>query len=376
MNRAVLSLHGIRTRGVWQKALVPILSRNGFIPYPLDYGYFGAVQLLIPCQRDKMIERLRKELEAIPEMRQDKKCSIIAHSFGAYLVGRLLEKYPMFKFDKVIFAGSILNEDYNWPEILARGQVNLFRNDYGRLDIWPQYARALVRGTGDSGTRGFLRRDNSTKCRMVQKPFPLYRHSDYFHPKHFDDEWIPTLETLVLGNDMVVTPKIQAVLVEIMNVAIQRVGQSLSLDHSHIRANIFAMGEDGRLSIPHGLHYNMDNQKELTISIPTGTGCTGTAFSSQQPAIAVFDHNWGQYTLPDPELEKVDRRLQWIVSMPIPDPIDANRLLGILNVDCLYMRKDRDELAVLLEDLRRWAQTLGAQLGERGHGGEYEVHTS
>lgn len=366
MNGAVLSLHGIKTRGIWQKDLAPILARNEFIPYALDYGNFFAVQLLIPCQRDKKVKWLRKTIEAIPEMQQDKKCSIIAHSFGAYLVGRLLEKYPMFKFDKVIFAGSILNENYDWPSILAGGQVNLFRNDYGRLDPWPGIARALVPGTGNSGTRGFLKSNSSTKHRMLQNEFRLYRHSDYFHLKHFTHEWIPTLKSLVLRDDIVVTPEIQASLVAIMSLAVQGVGQALSLDHSILRANIFTAVEGGRLSIPHGLHYNMDNQKELTISIPTGTGCTGDAFSSHQPAIAVFDQNWGQYTLPDPELEKVDRRLQWIVSMPIPDPINADKLLGIFNVDCLYAKGDPEKLKELLTALRRWAQTLGKLLRNGG----------
>jgi len=299
-------------------------------------------------------------------MQQGIRSSIIAHSFGTYLVARLLEKYPMLRFDKVIFAGSIVNEDYNWPEILGRGQVSLFRNDYGRLDPWPRIAKMLVPRTGGSGTGGFQK----SHSLMVQKPFSHYRHSDYFHQSHFALEWIPTLKSLVLNTDMVVAPQTQTRLTETMSLAVQMVGQSLSLDPSILRANIFTEDESGRLSIPQGLHHNMDNQTELTISIPIGVGCTGTAYKQRLPVIAVFDKNWGQLTLPDPELAKVDRRLQWIISMPIPDPMDRQRLLGIFNVDCLYVTKDRDELAGLLEVLRTWAQALGVLLRGTGYGGE------
>lgn len=44
MFRCVISLHGIRTRGVWQKDLAPVLARHGLIPYALDYGSFSIVK--------------------------------------------------------------------------------------------------------------------------------------------------------------------------------------------------------------------------------------------------------------------------------------------------------------------------------------------
>lgn len=50
--RVVVSLHGIRTRGVWQKELVPALAIAGFIPYVLDYGHVGALELLLPGSLD------------------------------------------------------------------------------------------------------------------------------------------------------------------------------------------------------------------------------------------------------------------------------------------------------------------------------------
>ena len=80
MKKVVLSLHGIRTRGVWQKELAPVLAKYGFIPYPLDYGNFPAMFLLAPSLRQGKVEWLRQEYERIAREEQVNRLSIIAHT--------------------------------------------------------------------------------------------------------------------------------------------------------------------------------------------------------------------------------------------------------------------------------------------------------
>lgn len=53
--RVVISLHGIKTRGVWQKELAPELALGGFVPYVLDYGHLGAIELMRPSSLDKKV---------------------------------------------------------------------------------------------------------------------------------------------------------------------------------------------------------------------------------------------------------------------------------------------------------------------------------
>lgn len=158
--------------------------------------------------------------------------------------------------------------------------------------------------------------------------------------------------------------------VERMNLAVLNVGDVLKVPKSLLRANIFTQSEGGRLSIPPGFHYNMHDETELTVSIPVGAGCTGRAFSESRPAIAVFQEGWGQHALPDKEAEKVDKRLQWVVSTPIPDPYDVHKILGVFNVDCLEVRKGQGELEILLSDLAVWAQALGKLFSGIGGGNE------
>ena len=57
----VISLHGIKARGVWQKDLAPELALAGFVPYVLDYGDFGALDLLRRSSLDKKVDWLVKE---------------------------------------------------------------------------------------------------------------------------------------------------------------------------------------------------------------------------------------------------------------------------------------------------------------------------
>src|SRR5229473_1546880 len=37
--KIVITLHGIRTTGKWQKALDTVLASSEFVPYALDYGW-------------------------------------------------------------------------------------------------------------------------------------------------------------------------------------------------------------------------------------------------------------------------------------------------------------------------------------------------
>ena len=347
-----MSLHGIRTRGVWQKDLVPVLALSSFVPYALDYGSFSVFKFASPWARNSKLEWLRKEYERVTAEARVQRPSIIAHSFGTYLVANLLHKYAELKFDKVILAGSIIKRDFDWDEIFRRGQVNSLRNDYGSLDPWPRLARYLVPSCGPSGTKGFT----SRHPRLIQASFPSHKHSDYFHRHHFTTYWIPTLLTPV------VSQADRAAFVETMDVAAQTVATRLNIDLQLIRANIFMPDGTGRLVIPDGLHYNMRNPQETAISIAPGTGCTGTAFAERTPTIAIMRRTWGPHTLPQSILTHVDARLRWIVSVPIPDPDVPGVVCGIFTVDCLDVASERQELEVLVEDLTAIAQAVSALL--------------
>ena len=352
MKKVVLSLHGIRTRGVWQKELAPVLAKHGFIPYPLDYGNFPALFLLVPWFRQRKIEWLRREYERITGEEQMKRLSIIAHSLGTLLVAGMLQKYTSIKVDKLIFAGSIVKENFDVQSLVSTGQANLIENDTGWKDIWPKIARILIPGAGAAGTAGFSQKHPL----LIERDFPLFKHSDYFHRTHFTTYWIPTLRRTVIND------KDRQSLIDAMNLAAKNVSARLGIDLNCIRANIFAPDPDypDNISIPQGLHYNMDDPKELSISMAINTGCSGKAFVERRQAIAVLRENWGEHEVADDQAIKVNPRLRWIISTPIPDPDDKWDIMGVFNVDGLDARKEKEDLEDLVEDLKFGAQAISA----------------
>jgi hypothetical protein len=114
--------------------------------------------------------------------------SIAAHSFGTYILGYALQRYPYLKFDKVILCGSILPRKFCWKRILVRGQVKAVKNEYGVQDFWVRHAKWLIKDAGPSGYCGF-----ETDCEEVIQDQFLYGHSEYLVKGHMEAFWIPFL---------------------------------------------------------------------------------------------------------------------------------------------------------------------------------------
>ncbi len=188
--RIVFCLHGIRTRGEWTKDVTPLLSKAGFTPVPLDYGHFSARQLRSDKARRAKVDWLRDKIARECErLNSSEPPSIIAHSFGTYLVAKLIEIYD-FKFDKIIFCGAIVPTDYNWPKVFNEGNAGGVLNQHGAMDFWAHIVSRFVRGTGPSGYLGF---DDRADERLVQQGREEFRHGDYFYDDNFKNQWIPFL---------------------------------------------------------------------------------------------------------------------------------------------------------------------------------------
>lgn len=198
----VLSLHGIRTRGKWQKDLTRVLNEAGFVHEPLDFGFFHALSLLNPRSRRKRVDWFLEQYTAtIGGLKA--RPSIIAHSFGAYLVARTLQIYKQVKFDKVILCGSIVRRDFPWSKIIERNQVSQVLHDYGKLDVWAKLVEWVVSDAGQSGLHGFSDLANG---RVVEQCHPEFRHSDYFFKLNYKGNWIPFLNGTHQAENIDLTP--------------------------------------------------------------------------------------------------------------------------------------------------------------------------
>lgn len=185
----IISLHGIRTAGAWQKQLATPIAAAGAIPVALDYGYFSALQLLTRSAREARVRWLRDEVERVRSRFPDRPLSMVAHSFGSYLTAALLEAHPAVSFATVLLAGSIVRNDYPWPALLASYRVGFVANSVGCRDPWPQVAAWCVPGAGDSGRTGF----DSSHPALYQQYAMQHRHGDHFNAVDVTACWLPML---------------------------------------------------------------------------------------------------------------------------------------------------------------------------------------
>jgi hypothetical protein len=162
---------------------------------PWYFGNFGTVLFLLSPARAQKLRWFRDTYEFEIKNKdvglgEGELPSIVAHSFGTYILGHALLKYPFIRFDKVLLCGSILPRDFPWTALIERGQVQAVRNEYGTQDIWSNFVSWFVRGSGPSGIRGFT---SHTAERFEQAEF-RYPHSEYFSEGHMERYWLPFLE--------------------------------------------------------------------------------------------------------------------------------------------------------------------------------------
>ncbi len=188
--KVIVSVHGIESQGVWQKDLAPLISEQGWVYYPLHYGIFRGYNFIQPWQRSAKIEWFRQQYRQIRNRYHDVVPSIIAHSFGTYIVSEALDIYDGIRADKVILCGSIVRRDFDWAKIFRRKQATTVRNDFGRNDFPSGITRFFAWDTGPSGRDGFTIKHD----RLRDEEFDRYKHGSVFDYDHYERHWIPFLE--------------------------------------------------------------------------------------------------------------------------------------------------------------------------------------
>ena len=104
--------------------------------------------------------------------------SLIAHSFGTYIVSKILRSSSGYRLNKIIFCGSIGDAKFGWGQIQELPERSRFINEVGFRDTWPVLAKSSSWGYGTSGSFGFKQ----------AKITDLYHDLD--HSGFFDREWI------------------------------------------------------------------------------------------------------------------------------------------------------------------------------------------
>ena len=184
----VLLVHGIRTHAHWFPPVRDILQENGFIVSFSNYGKYDLARFLMPVNyfRKQTQTNLHRQIRATQQRYPNSELSIIAHSFGTYLVANVLRQEFDLHLRRVIFVGSVVRYDFPFANFATRFTGDIL-NDVGTHDPWPALAESVTTGYGSTGTYGFKRPH-------VFDAWNSTTHSEMLSQKHCSQRWIPFLK--------------------------------------------------------------------------------------------------------------------------------------------------------------------------------------
>lgn len=192
----VISLHGIRTYGHWQNELSTFIQdKTEHIEYhPFKYGFFSVIFFFIPLIRYIKSKSIIKSIKKIIDENKDKEVYIFAHSYGTYVISKLIE---LNEFDKkintVFFCGSVLPSSYDIHGKLS-SKVNKIVNDCAIKDYVLIINKIFIPFLGNAGRVGFEGVNNNQICnRYFKGGHSLYFNKVNNHENFMEKYWMPHL---------------------------------------------------------------------------------------------------------------------------------------------------------------------------------------
>ncbi len=154
----VILVHGIRDIARWQNEVGRALEAEGFIVEHTSYGRLNLLAFLAPVDyfRKKAAERVWTDIQHARMLHPEADVSIIAHSFGTFVVTRILKEQFALQLNRLLLCGCVVRYDFPFEQIQNRFVPPLV-NDVGTADPWPAMAESLTTGYGSAGTFGFNR---------------------------------------------------------------------------------------------------------------------------------------------------------------------------------------------------------------------------
>jgi hypothetical protein len=154
----VILVHGIRDFALWQNTIRRSFEEAEFVVEVTNYGRMNLLQFLSPIGafRQHAIDTVWKQIRIIKQKHPTSTISVVAHSFGTYIVSYLMRRNFDATFHRVIFCGSVVPYDFPFEEFQNRFSAPII-NEVGTRDIWPAVAESVTPGYGSAGTYGFRR---------------------------------------------------------------------------------------------------------------------------------------------------------------------------------------------------------------------------
>lgn len=210
VKNVVFVIHGIRDHGYWTSKIatrVRQLAADGgrTITYNPSYGYFAMLPFILPWVRRRKVEWLMHRYALVRMRYPAADFHYMGHSNGTYLCAAALRLYPMAVFKRVMFAGSVVRQDFPWAAVFQSGRTDKVMNLLATKDLvvawFPNAFRAkLLRffDLGGAGHEGFTNANNGNQ--MVQISVPQQHFVEGGHrAAREEDLWDEIAEFIVDG---------------------------------------------------------------------------------------------------------------------------------------------------------------------------------
>jgi predicted esterase len=132
ITEAVIVLHGIRDYGLWtadffsplqQSFLKENPDKGKLLVYRPSYGYFPMGSFLLPIERQKKVRWFMDEVTELKAKYPNlETIHLVGHSNGTYVLATALQNYKALRVGRIVLAGSVLPEDFDWtsPDLAGR----------------------------------------------------------------------------------------------------------------------------------------------------------------------------------------------------------------------------------------------------------------
>ena len=103
-NHIVLLVHGIRDHQNYHGLVTKLIeeSDQSISVRPIKFGFYNVLLFLSPFfTRHQPVHYVKRQIQTIQRNYPNAKISVIAHSFGCYIIGKILKEEVNIKFNKV-----------------------------------------------------------------------------------------------------------------------------------------------------------------------------------------------------------------------------------------------------------------------------------
>ena len=184
--KLVILIHGIRDQGHWMEMVKVRLESDDVVVQPIDFQFFDVVRFMIGVGVKGVIDRVLAKIRHAKADNGSAELIIIAHSFGTYVVAKILSHEPDIRCSRAIFCGSVIPRAFRFDLVPHCPRIV---NECGSRDIWPVIAEGFScrYRYGSAGVWGL-------RVSGIYDRFHDFGHSDYLVPEFVESYWKPYVD--------------------------------------------------------------------------------------------------------------------------------------------------------------------------------------